>query len=83
MDELTETAIMKKSAEAMRLEEARVQHVPWRKWGPYLSERQWAQCEKITAKTAMPGTISLTIRRGRGHFRRQAESLLCPEPVER
>ena len=28
------------SAEASRLEEARA-GVPWRKWGPYLSERQW------------------------------------------
>ena len=32
---------MNKNAEAMRLDEARVQRVPWRKWGPYLSERQW------------------------------------------
>jgi hypothetical protein len=24
-----------------RLEEARIQEVPWKKWGPYLSERQW------------------------------------------
>jgi hypothetical protein len=29
------------SAEHARLEEARGQHVAWRKWGPYLSERQW------------------------------------------
>ena len=28
-------------AEQIRLEEARAQDVPWRKWGPYLSERQW------------------------------------------
>jgi Mannosylglycerate hydrolase MGH1-like glycoside hydrolase domain len=28
-------------AERGRLEEARTQGVPWRKWGPYLSERQW------------------------------------------
>ena len=28
------------TAEARRLEEAR-QGVPWRRWGPYLSERQW------------------------------------------
>jgi hypothetical protein len=27
--------------EHARLEEARNQKVPWRKWGPYLSERQW------------------------------------------
>ena len=28
-------------AEQRRLAEAREQGVPWRKWGPYLSERQW------------------------------------------
>jgi len=28
-------------AEVDRLAEAKEQHVPWRKWGPYLSERQW------------------------------------------
>jgi Glycosyl hydrolase family 63 C-terminal domain len=27
--------------ESARLDEARTQGVPWRKWGPYLSERQW------------------------------------------
>jgi hypothetical protein len=27
--------------EMARLAEAREQNVPWRKWGPYLSERQW------------------------------------------
>src|SRR5947208_1938674 len=29
------------SREHARLREARVEGVPWRKWGPYLSERQW------------------------------------------
>jgi len=29
------------TAENQRLQEAREQKVPWRKWGPYLSERQW------------------------------------------
>jgi Glycosyl hydrolase family 63 C-terminal domain len=28
-------------AEAGRLEEARTGKIPWKKWGPYLSERQW------------------------------------------
>ena len=28
-------------AERKRLDEAREQSTPWRKWGPYLSERQW------------------------------------------
>jgi hypothetical protein len=30
-----------KTAEQFRLEEAREQKVAWKKWGPYLSERQW------------------------------------------
>src|SRR5262245_45063063 len=29
------------NAEQARLEEARRAQTPWRKWGPYLSERQW------------------------------------------
>jgi len=29
------------TGEQIRLEEARSKHVAWRKWGPYLSERQW------------------------------------------
>jgi hypothetical protein len=29
------------TAEHARLTEARERNVPWRKWGPYLSERQW------------------------------------------
>ena len=28
-------------AEHGRLEDARTKEVPWRKWGPYLSDRQW------------------------------------------
>jgi hypothetical protein len=30
-----------KTTEAQRLDEALKQGVPWRQWGPYLSERQW------------------------------------------
>ena len=30
-----------KNTEQIRLEEARDQKAPWKKWGPYLSERQW------------------------------------------
>jgi hypothetical protein len=29
------------NAESKRMEQIRVEKVPWRKWGPYLSERQW------------------------------------------
>ena len=32
---------MSNSAEAKRLEAARNEKIPWGKWGPYLSERQW------------------------------------------
>jgi hypothetical protein len=29
------------TAEQIRLEDARTKKIPWKKWGPYLSERQW------------------------------------------
>jgi hypothetical protein len=32
---------MSNGAEVMRLQQARDAKIPWRKWGPYLSERQW------------------------------------------
>ncbi len=32
---------MAQDPESARLEEARTSKTPWRKWGPYLSERQW------------------------------------------
>ena len=32
---------MSDNAEGKRLESARAENTPWRKWGPYLSERQW------------------------------------------
>jgi hypothetical protein len=32
---------MSETAEKRRLDEAREQKVAWKKWGPYLSERQW------------------------------------------
>ncbi len=32
---------MNNSPEFIRLQEARNKKIPWRKWGPYLSERQW------------------------------------------
>jgi hypothetical protein len=32
---------MTQTIEHVRLQAAREQNIPWRKWGPYLSERQW------------------------------------------
>src|SRR5436190_15632468 len=37
----THTRQLPTNAEALRLDAAREQNVPWKKWGPYLSERQW------------------------------------------
>src|SRR5262249_21357548 len=34
-------AVEREGAERRRLGEARERGIPWRKWGPYLSERQW------------------------------------------
>ena len=34
-------AIAQQSAEHLRLQQAREHNIPWEKWGPYLSERQW------------------------------------------
>src|SRR3954467_8333441 len=33
--------MQKNNAETQRLAEANSNHTSWRKWGPYLSERQW------------------------------------------
>src|SRR5215467_6284905 len=35
------TQVRDASAESKRLQEIRARKVPWQKWGPYLSERQW------------------------------------------
>src|SRR3954452_7594068 len=38
-----------KTHEHARLEDARTKNAPWRKWGPYLSERQWGSVrENVT-----------------------------------
>src|SRR5438093_478710 len=39
------------TAENQRLQEAREQKVPWRKWGPYLSERQWGTVREDYSET--------------------------------
>ena len=30
------------NGERLRLDEADTGDIPWRRWGPYLSQRQWA-----------------------------------------
>ena len=45
--------------------EAREKDVAWRRWGPYLSERQWGTVREDYSPTATPGTPSHTTRRAR------------------
>jgi hypothetical protein len=49
--------------EFTRLEEARNANTPWKKWGPYLSERQWGTVREALVET--PGTTSLMTRQDR------------------
>jgi hypothetical protein len=39
------------TAEERRLQEARDSNVPWKKWGPYLSERQWGTVREDYSQT--------------------------------
>jgi hypothetical protein len=42
-----------KTVEALRLDEAREQGVPWRQWGPYISERQWKRFSLLFLRTCV------------------------------
>src|SRR5215813_1109796 len=39
------------TTEERRLQEARTGNVPWKKWGPYLSERQWGTVREDYSQT--------------------------------
>jgi hypothetical protein len=41
---------MVQNQESARLEKARTVKAPWRKWGPYLSERQWGTVHEDYSK---------------------------------
>jgi len=43
-------------AEQKRLNDAREAQIPWKKWGPYLSERQWGTVRE-------PSYVPLRMRR--------------------
>ncbi len=55
-------------AEGQRLSAARETGAPWRKWGPYLSERQWGPYARTTATRGTPGTTSATTRHDRARI---------------
>jgi hypothetical protein len=67
------------SAERSRLDEADSSGVPWRRWGPYLSQRQWGPVREDYGSTA--GLLPLLFRgisgeglrtRGRGAIKSAA-----------
>ena len=57
---------MGETAENARLRETKETGAPWRKWGPYLSERQWGTVREDYSQTgrrlellhARPGPIA-------------------------
>ena len=51
-------------AEKQRLRDAAHKGIPWKKWGPYLSERQWGGVRENWTATSKRGTTSRTISRG-------------------
>jgi hypothetical protein len=83
-----------KTAEEMRLDEAGEKGVPWKQWGPYLSERQWGTVREDYSENGdawnyfhpRPGSFTrLSLGRGRPYWdqRRPAAAVLCHCPVER
>ncbi len=54
-------------AERHRLDEAETHHQPWYRWGPYLAERQWGQCARITRPLAQRGIPCRVPNRFRHH----------------
>ncbi len=53
------------SAERLRLDEADTGGVPWRRWGPYLSERQWGTVSAEALRTGGRGAIKSAAAGGR------------------
>ena len=82
------------SAEHARLAEARERGIPWRQWGPYLSERQWGTVREDYSDdgdawdyfTPRPGALArLSLGRGRDRrrLRRPAAAVLRARALER
>jgi hypothetical protein len=53
------------NAEQLRLEQARTMRAPWKKWGPYLSERQWGTVREDYSSTVSAGTSQARLPVGR------------------
>src|SRR5262249_33495257 len=44
-------AVTPYNPEKLRLQETRERHIPWKKWGPYVSERQWGTVREDYSRT--------------------------------
>ena len=51
------------SQEELRLQQDLARKANWKRWGPYLSERQWGTVREDYSATARHGTPSRTITR--------------------
>ena len=51
--------------EDVRLDEARAQTAHWKRWGPYVSERQWGTVREDYSRDGTPGTTCRTTTRAR------------------
>src|ERR1700751_4148365 len=82
------------SAEQGRLDEAREKGVPWKQWGPYLSERHWGTVREdysdngdawklLHARSGPFARLSLGRRRARRDQRSSPAALLRARLVER
>uniref|UniRef100_UPI003F4921E7 hypothetical protein n=1 Tax=Cupriavidus necator TaxID=106590 RepID=UPI003F4921E7 len=45
---------MSNEAEKNRLDEAQAGHAAWKKWGAYLSERQWGTVREVSSLSMTP-----------------------------
>ena len=57
---------MGQGSENLRLRETREEKVLWKKWGHYLSERQWGTVREDHSEGGVRGTISLMTRLDHG-----------------
>ena len=70
-----------KTAEELRLDQAREEGVPWRQWGPYLSERQWATVREDYSQDGNAWDyFSHDQARSRAYFSRAARLQIIFEP---
>jgi hypothetical protein len=55
-----------RSAELQRLEDAGEWDAPWRRWGPYLSERQWGTVREDYSHRKGMIALQGSVNRARG-----------------